>query len=318
MTGNGAAGTAHTDVGCVAPLVLTKHEGAGNDFLVALAAAEGGPGGGTVPGGARLGSDAARFLCDRHRGVGADGLILLGPASDRADCAMRLWNADGSEAEMSGNGIRCLAQAAVDAGLAAPPRFTVATAAGVRTVDYRPGDRPWEATAWVEMGPVRVGAERAVEPPGVRAVEADVGNPHLVVLVDLDVDAVDLEALAADLAAGHPLGVNVEVVRPGPGPDDLALRVWERGVGETLACGTGTCAAAAVARRWGLVGDRVRVANPGGDLEVALGPGDPPDAVLGGPVRRVAQVRVDPQLLAGAEAGVAAGATPTAGAAGRR
>ncbi|MGH9089143.1 MAG: diaminopimelate epimerase [Acidimicrobiales bacterium] len=256
-------------------LELSKHEGAGNDFLVALGPAPAGP-------------ELARALCDRRRGVGADGLIVVVPGEPGgagvpgADLSMRLWNADGSEAEMSGNGIRCLAQAAVIAGLVSPPRFTVATAAGVRSVDYEPGPGAADATASVDMGEVRLGADL----PDLRATEVDVGNPHLVVLVD-DVDAVDLRSLAAELAPDYPRGVNVEVVAPRPG--GLAMRVWERGAGETLACGTGSCAAAAAARHWGLVGDRVQVVNPGGPLEVRL---EGTTAVLAGPVRRVAGVTV--------------------------
>lgn len=256
-------------------LVLTKHEGAGNDFLVVVE----GPGGAGVDG---VDGAVARALCDRRRGVGADGLVLVRRGTAGADLAMDLWNADGSEAEMSGNGIRCLAQAAVQAGLVGPPRFTVATGAGLRTVDYRTGPDPDAATASVDMGAVRLGAARTVA--GHRARDAHVGNPHVVVLVDGALDEVHLEQLAA--AAGA--GVNVEVVTPAAG--GLALRVWERGVGETLACGTGSCAAAAAARAWGLVGDDIPVANPGGTLDVHLdGVGG---AVLAGPVRRIAEVRV--------------------------
>lgn len=256
---------------------LTKHEGAGNDFLVTV-----------VDGHLPEGPELARALCDRHRGVGADGLIAVARGVADADLTMQLWNADGSEAEMSGNGIRCLAQAAVEAGLATPPHFTVATAAGVRTVDYRPGPSAGEATASVDMGEVRLGPDRPPPSPGRRACEVDVGNPHLVVVVD-DVDAVDLERLATELGAG----VNVEIVAPTGAPDELVLRVWERGVGETLACGTGTCAAAAAAHRWGMVGSRVRVANPGGPLDVRLvGDGPAPVAFLAGPVRKVADLVV--------------------------
>jgi diaminopimelate epimerase len=265
-------------------LTLSKHEGAGNDFLVVL-----------DPGGTLTLSEAhVRALCDRRRGVGADGLVRVGPGRVGADLSMELRNADGGEAEMSGNGIRCLAQAAVAAGLVAPPRFTVSTGGGVRTVEYRPGPTPAEARAAVDMGRVKLGAEEAVPGHG-RARAVDVGNPHLVVLVT-DPAHVDVAADGAAIEAGRPGGVNVEFVAPA-GPDRLELRVWERGVGETLACGTGSVAAAAAARAWGLVGDRVLVQNPGGTLEVVLGPEPDPEATLGGPVRRVAEVSVDLQAL---------------------
>ena len=268
-------------VGASTGLVLSKHEGAGNDFLVLVD-----PAPVTVA--------LVRALCDRRRGVGADGLIVVAPGTG-ADLSMVLFNADGSPAEMSGNGIRCLVQAAVAAGLAAPGRVTVSTAAGLRSVDYE--DRASDGRGWasVDMGTVTLGPEE--EPPltGTRARRASAGNPHLVVVGDpgLDLDALDLTALAAHVAPGFEDGVNVEVVRPGIGPGTLELRVFERGAGETLACGTGSCAAAAVARAYGLVGDEVAVQNPGGTLHVRLG--DP--VVLGGPVRHVADVTVDPRTL---------------------
>src|SRR6202046_4227875 len=103
----------------------SKHEGAGNDFIVVLDPDD------TL----RLSVGQVRLLCDRRRGVGADGVIRVGPGREGAELSMELHNADGGSAEMSGNGIRCLAQAAVDAGLVTPPRFRVATAGGARTVD---------------------------------------------------------------------------------------------------------------------------------------------------------------------------------------
>ena len=269
-------------------LRLTKHEGAGNDFLV-LVDPEGAP---------SLTEASARALCDRHRGVGADGVIEVGAGRDGADLSMTLRNADGRTAEMSGNGIRCLAQAAVHAGLVAPPRFTVATAAGLRTVDYVLGARPDLASASVDMGEVTVGTDEADPPVGSRATLVDVGNPHLVVLV-ADPGAVDVAAVGPKVEADHPGGINVEFMGAGAAPGELVLRVWERGVGETLACGTGACAAASAARHWGMVGDVVHVQGPGGPLEVRLGRKDGDPVVLAGPVRKVADVTVDVAFLAG-------------------
>jgi diaminopimelate epimerase len=292
---------------------MTKLEAAGNDFLVVLDGQPSGP--------VALTPAEVRALCDRHRGVGADGVILGRLAAAPADLEMRLHNADGSEAEMSGNGIRCLVHAAVLAGLVAADEVHVATAAGFRTVYYEP--RP-DGAAWarVDMGDVRLGREVRSVLPGTRARLADVGNPHLVVLGDVELDAVDLVALGATATrlAGGP--VNLEVARRGRAGADLDLRVLERGVGETLACGTGTCAVAAVARAFGMVGNVVRVDNPGGRLEVRLGPTDtvasgkdaPPGAAelggvdvrgveLGGPVRKVADLEVDTSFLASVSAG---------------
>ena len=280
---------------------FSKHEGAGNDFLVLV----------DVEDRVHLTAAQVRALCDRQRGVGADGVIRVGPSGvghgrSSTDVWMELHNADGSEAEMSGNGIRCLAQAAVDAGLVTPPRFTVATAAGIRTVDYRPGDRPGEAWASTAMGPARLGPEEPSGAPGHRARRVDVGNPHLV-LFGLDgPDEIDVAAVGARLEAETPGGVNVEFIALGRGPDELRFRVWERGVGETLACGTGSVAAAAAARSWGLVGARVLVHNPGGTLEVRLGPNEADSAILAGPVRRVADVTVDPAVLPADRRGPAA------------
>jgi diaminopimelate epimerase len=269
-------------------LQLTKHEGAGNDFLVLVdLAAEG-----------VVTAALARALCDRHRGVGADGVIGAGEGRDGADLSMLLRNADGREAEMSGNGIRCLAQAAVLAGVVAPPRLTVATAAGVRTVEYAPGPRPDLASASVDMGEVTLGAQEAPPTPATKALRVEVGNPHLVLLVP-DPGVIDVKVLGPKVEAAYPGGINVEFVGTGAAAGELVLRVWERGVGETLACGTGACAAAAAARSWGLTDDTVRVHNPGGVLEVRLGRKDGDPAVLAGPVRKVADVVVDPGALLG-------------------
>jgi len=263
-------------------LRLSKHEGAGNDFLVLLDPEDE----------LRLSDAEVRSLCDRHRGVGADGVIRVGPGNGRADLSMELHNADGGIAETSGNGLRCLAQAAVDADLVSPPSFTVATGAG----DYEATESPGSARATIDMGAVRLVGPAATDPSGRPTQRADTGNPHLVVRCEDPAD-IDLAVVGPELAAGFADGVNVEFIAPGPGRDEITLRVWERGVGETWACGSGSCAAAAVARAWGLVGSNVLVRNPGGTLEVALGEKDGDPVFLGGPVRRVADVVVDRSVL---------------------
>ncbi len=264
-------------------LHLTKHHGAGNDFLVLV----------DLDDRAGLTADTVRALCHRRLGVGADGLIRIRAGSQGADLTMDLTNADGGTAEMTGNGMRCLAQAAVGAGLARPPTFTVATPSGVRTVEFREGGH--EGTDWasVDMGAPRLGPERAPLLPGGRAQLVDMGNPHLVLLVD-DPAGLEVTEIGAKLQADFPGGINVEFIAAGPDPDTLTLRVFERGVGETLACGTGSAAAAAAAHGWGLVGDTVEVRNPGGALRVELGQDA---AVLSGPVTRVADLEVDPAML---------------------
>jgi diaminopimelate epimerase len=290
---------------------LTKHHGLGNDFLVLLDRAGGRP----------LAADLVRALCDRHRGVGADGLIRAVPGrgpdgvdgADGVDAVMELRNADGSRAEMSGNGIRCLAQALLLAGWSEPPAVRIATDAGIRTITvHRPVDRS-TALLEVDMGAVRLegGAGEWTGGPLRRATWANMGNPHLVVEVEVEgsagadgdqlAAAVDLVALGEKVNATVDGGANVHLLTrpspgdaatgtdPGPGPDRIAIRTYERGVGPTQACGTGACAAAAVARSWGLVGDRVAVGMPGGTAEVRLG-----DTVaLVGPATLVATVEVD-------------------------
>jgi diaminopimelate epimerase len=290
-------------------LRLSKHEAAGNDFLVLL----------DLDGVSPLGPSAARGLCDRRRGVGADGVLVAGRGAGGAALSMVLYNADGSRAEMSGNGIRCLVQAAVLAGVVAPGTVRVATDAGTRTVEFLSGPTPSCASATVDMGQVRLGPPMESPLAGCRARTADVGNPHLVVVGELALETIDLGALAAGAAGRLGAPVNVEVVRPLPGDGALAMRVFERGVGETEACGTGSCAAAAVARSFGLAGDRVVVHNPGGRLEVRLGADGEP-AQLGGPVRHVADVVVDLDGAGwtaceepGAPPGAAAGAPPAGG-----
>jgi len=255
---------------------LTKHHGLGNDFLIALVDA--------------LPADApalAQAVCHRTRGVGADGLIfgLPGDPDEGTDVTMVLFNADGSRAEMSGNGIRCLAQAAVmGAGCSAEMR--IGTDAGVREVGVEAADHPTAIQARVDMGPVNAGpALEAIDyPDSVRLATADVGNPHLVIQVP-DAHRVDVAADGAELSrlAG---GINVEFISPSPGGLGIDLQVWERGVGVTQACGTGACAAAHAAHRWGLVGSLVPVSMPGGDVTVELGD----TAMLVGPAEYIATV----------------------------
>jgi diaminopimelate epimerase len=268
----------------------TKHEGAGNDFLVVL----------DPDGTLALSVGQVRLLCDRRRGVGADGIIRVGPGREGCDLSMDLRNADGGEAEMSGNGIRCLAQAAVDAGLVTPPRFTVATAGGVRTVAFTAGEIPGRAHVSVDMGPVTLGPDQPQDFEDRKARRVDVGNPHLV-LCGPEVASVDIAVLGPQLQSAFSGGINVEWISPEIDDDGelLDFRVWERGAGETLACGTGSVAAAAAARAWGVVGGDgpVRVRNPGGTLEVTLGPGPHDPAFLAGPVRKIADIDIHPGML---------------------
>jgi diaminopimelate epimerase len=260
-------------------LRLTKHHGLGNDFLVLLEPAPG-----------LDAAAAARRLCDRHRGVGADGLLIAHPGADGADVTMELRNADGGRAEMSGNGIRCFAQAVWDAGLGpAGDELLVATDAGRRLVRRVAAPRPGEVHAAVDMGQVKVEGDAPEWCSGTVEAAALVGagNPHLV-LLDPGLASVEVGVEGPRIEATFPDGVNVEWVWPGPGPAELTLRVWERGAGETEACGTGSCAAVAAAVSWGRSGPWAVVHNPGGDVTVELGD----TAVLTGPAVLVAAVEV--------------------------
>jgi diaminopimelate epimerase len=249
---------------------LIKLHGLGNDFLVSLTEA---------------GPELARTACDRHTGIGADGLIL-GGRSARGELTFRLWNADGGEAEMSGNGMRCVAHAWLDAGWVAEGRpFGVITAAGRREVTIR---RTGPGTTWgvVDMGTVKVTDDAGGAcNVGNGAVLVDVGNPHLVVLGP-DPRTVEVARLGPQLERSDPAGLNVEFVTLGPEPDSVTMRVWERGVGETQACGTGACAAAAAFHHWGRVGRAVTVHQPGGSVAVELRPDG--TATLAGPSQRIA------------------------------
>lgn len=241
---------------------LTKHHGLGNDFLVLA-----------DPSGIRpITAELARAVCDRRRGVGADGLLRLSPGTNGAQLTMELRNADGSRAEMSGNGISCLVQAAVVAGLASGPSITVSTDAGLRCVSVLPDDAPHTQLMTVDMGVAKVGEDEPEWVVGdvVRAVRVDIGNPHLVFHVG-DLAAVDLAARGREINEMVPGGINVEVIAPSRHVGELDMRVYERGVGLTQACGTGACASAAAAVAWGIAPADLLVHQPGGMVAVEVG-----------------------------------------------
>ncbi len=263
------------------PLTLTKHHGLGNDFLVVF-----------HPGVADLPA-LARRLCDRRRGIGADGL-LVGERAEGYVARMVLYNADGSRAEMSGNGIRCFAQAlALRRG--STDDQLIATDAGDRLVELVATEDPTVVHAGVDMGEVAP----LPEPADWHAVQVDplrpvlhlsVGNPHSVVCVD-DVSVVDLLALGRRVPA-----VNLEIIEPGPEPHGITMRVHERGAGITEACGTGACAGAWAAQAWGLVSaaaEEIVVHMAGGDAKVRLHHPSPGRVTLVGPAQYVATVTID-------------------------
>lgn len=228
---------------------IVKTNGAGNDFVL------------VDERNSEVGDRAAfaRAACDRDTGVGADGVLFVG-SSERADARMRIFNADGTEAEMCGNGMRCVARYLDEHdGLGSATVETLAGLIPTRIVARAP------YRIAVEVGEPRIGAAHLVD--GFRAVPVVVGNPHTVVRVD-DIDAIDVrrdgERIASD--ARYPDGVNVHfVARDGNG---WRVRHLERGVGPTQACGTGTVGVAAVLIDEGDATSPVTLRVPGGELEV--------------------------------------------------
>ena len=262
--------------------------GLGNDFVVIDTISQ------TVD----LTPDQIRFIADRHRGVGCDQLLLVEPPkSDEVDFSYRIFNADGGEVGQCGNGARCFARYVVNIGLTNKSELAVATASGVIrlslqadgqvTVDmgaprFNPADIPFDADA-------EVGAERFSLSVGGQQIEigaVSMGNPHAVIdVASLDVINVD-DAPVADLGPSleshsrFSERVNVGFMQV-VARDNIRLRVFERGVGETQACGTGACAAVAVARTWGMVDDDVSVDLPGGRLLIRWQGGNSPMLMTG-------------------------------------
>ena len=239
-----------------------KMEGLGNDFVV-------------LEGPRDVSATQIKAWCDRRWGIGADGVLVVTPLGGNR-VRMEYWNADGSPAEMCGNGLRCVARLAHDRGWVDEDVFTVITAVGAREARVGP-------QVTVQVG-VPEGEDVSLELAGLVARPINLGNPHAVVFVD-DPGGVSVGELGHLLGTDQrfPEGANIEfaAVR---GPELLELRVWERGVGETLACGSGAAAAVAVAHRLGKVGKVTRVKLPGGELLVTL---DERGAWLTGPANYV-------------------------------
>ena len=230
-------------------------------------------------------SALARRISDRHRGVGADGLVLIGP-STCADFSMRIFNADGSESEMCGNAARCVGRYVYERGLWNRDSLTLETGGRVRAMRLRlAGGRV--ASVQVDMGkplfrpeeiPARLPGEEVRGLPLPCGEETwpvhclSMGNPHCVLFVE-DVDTAPVERLgpAIEHHPAFPNRINVEFAQV-VSRDQIYLRVWERGAGETQACGTGACAAFAAALRAGLADSSVTVTLPGGPLALSLTP----------------------------------------------
>lgn len=240
---------------------FVKMQGAGNDFVVIDARAG-------MPDGVDL-VQLARQMCDRHYGVGADGIIIV-LASDKANYRMRVINPDGSEAEMCGNGIRCFARYVWEKSEDKKEVISVETPAGIKipAVIIENGNF---SSVEVDMGiPVVEALQESLTVEGVsyKINKISTGNPHCVIFVD-DPDNVDLGSIGPIIEnlPQFPNRTNVEFVQV-KNKKELVIKVWERGAGETLACGTGACASAVASISNNLTENKVIAHLPGGDLTV--------------------------------------------------
>jgi len=235
-------------------LEFTKMQGVGNDYIYVDARKQ------TVPHPERL----AKRLSDRHFGIGADGLVLILPPALGSDVTMAMYNADGSEGLMCGNAVRCVAQWLIEHQAVSGNLVRIATKSGIKTV-RRLRDHYFS----VDMG---VATVENVQLIGIHDLTAvNVGNPHVVWFPNFEIVNYDIRRLGQRLEHSKlfPNGTNVEFVRV-VGDNQLQMRVWERGSGETLGCGTGACAAAvaSVARGFCNREKLIRVKLPGGELVV--------------------------------------------------
>lgn len=251
-------------------IALSKFEGAGNDFLVMFDLEE------------RVSIQPAEVvhLTDRHKGIGSDGFITVTGPSGGADITMTLFNQDGSRAEISGNGLQCVSHAAVRSGVVAPGSFDVMTGAGLRRVTCELMSSS-SAVTEASMGCPQIESISEL----VHEVYVSVGNPHFVRVVDATSE-VDLVHEGTQLQNLRPGGINVEFIEI-LNDSEIRLVVFERGVGPTLACGSGSVAAALAAHALGLTKQEVRIFNPGGVLDVRLADGE---AWLSGSTRHIADL----------------------------
>jgi len=251
---------------------FTKMHGIGNDYVYVNGFAESLP---SDP--AALAALAVR-VADRHFGIGGDGLILILP-SDKADVRMRMFNADGGESEMCGNGVRCVGKYAYDHGLNKSNPLTVETGRGVLSLALQiDGGKVRQVTVnmsqpILELPKIPVDAAKLVGPVRDAAL-VSMGNPHAVFYVD-DVKAIDLAKLgpAVENHPAFPRRINAHWVQV-HSPGEVTMRTWERGSGITLACGTGACAVCVAGVRTARTARKILTHLPGGDLRLEWREGD--------------------------------------------
>jgi diaminopimelate epimerase len=274
---------------------FAKYQGIGNDFVMLADPRDE----------LELTPRLVRALSDRHFGIGADGVIRVAPGVDGADLSMDYVNSDGSIGEMCGNGIRCLALFAREEGMTDATHMQVATPAGLKTIEVGENGRvrvdmgaPIFEPAAIPIrweGPEALHAKLEVDGEVVEATCLSMGNPHAVLFVD-DPERAPVTTLGPRLEThdAFPNRVNVEFVRVAS-PTRVEMRVWERGAGETLACGTGACAAAVAARLIGEADAEMVVSLPGGELEIEWegSLGDDKPVFMTGPTVRSFEGEVD-------------------------
>ena len=237
---------------------FVKMHGAGNDYIYVDSQTDpiGDP------------ATAARLWSDRHKGIGADGLVLIGRADGyEADFTMRIFNADGSEAMMCGNASRCVGKYVREKGLTDKTVVRLLTLSGIKTIRLKMEDGQVGAVT-VDMGEPAFDDPTCYMPRGASlpaGLFVSMGNPHYVVFTD-DADRVEREGQALERHPAFPHRCNIEFAEIRP--DDIRMRVWERGSGITQACGTGACATAVAACRTGRAGRRSRIVMDGGTLDI--------------------------------------------------
>jgi diaminopimelate epimerase len=262
-----------------------KSHGLGNDYIVIDPA--------NIP--FALTPDAVRLICDRHYGVGSDGILVVQPGRG-ADFGVRIFNPDGSDAEKSGNGIRIFAKYLREHGYTKDDRFAIDTEGGRVCVACTMRDgRVAEVTA--EMGKVVFDALETIVLDGrpLAVTSLSIGNPHCVVIVD-DITKADVTRRGPKIEShdAFPAKTNVQFAEV-LSRAHIAIEIWERGAGYTLASGTSACAVAAACHRKGLTDDEVTVTMPGGDLEVTVG--DDYAMRLRGPAEEVMSGEFSPDLI---------------------
>lgn len=270
-------------------ILFTKMHGLGNDYIYIYCPAE-------TPSDI---ADLSREMSLQHFAVGSDGIILILP-SENADFMMRIFNADGSEARMCGNGIRCVGKYVRDRGLTDKTSLDIDTLSGIKHLELHLGDDGKVDTVSVDMGRAAtvadvlpseemIDAEIATSKGSLRLTAVSMGNPHGVVFVDSP-DTTDVHGLGRELEMNPvwPERANIEFAAV-TSPHDITMRVWERGSGETMACGTGACATAFAAILTGRCSTPVTVRLLGGSLDIAVGPSG--EVTMTGPATTVFEGR---------------------------